>query len=118
MNAERGGLLHRLFQESRRETPQPAGLKLDDIQGLILRGYRMRMVRHFLLKVNAAGPARKLLGRLVSGDEADAPRITTAKDWHVGFEPGPGDDLADAPSCKPDYCLNSASPGLDCWRWR
>ena len=45
MNAERGGLLHRLFQESRRETPQPAGLKLDDIQGLILRGYRMRMVR-------------------------------------------------------------------------
>jgi hypothetical protein len=57
-------------------------------RGLILRGYRMRMVRHFLLKVNAAGPARKLLGRLVSGDEADAPRITTAKDWHVGFEPG------------------------------
>jgi hypothetical protein len=45
MNAERGGLLHRLFQECRRETPQPAGLKLDDIQGLILRGYRMRMVR-------------------------------------------------------------------------
>ena len=42
------------------------------------------------------GEARKLLGRLVSGDESDAPQITTAEDWHVGFEPGPGDNPADA----------------------
>lgn len=26
-----------------------------------------------------------MLGRLVSGDESDAPQITTAEDWHVGF---------------------------------
>jgi deferrochelatase/peroxidase EfeB len=47
-----------------------------------------------------------LLGRLVSGDESDAPQITTAQDWHVGFEPGPGDNPADIPRRKPDYCLN------------
>ena len=50
--------------------------------------------------------ARKLLGRLVSGDESDAPQITTAEDWHVGFAPGPGDNPAEAPRRKPDYCLN------------
>ena len=47
-----------------------------------------------------------LLGRLVSGDESDAPQITTAEDWHVGFAPGPRDDPAAGPRRKPDYCLN------------
>ena len=53
-------------------------------------------------------------GRFVSGDESDAPQITTAEDWHVGFPPGPGDNLADAPRRKPDYCLNVGItwPGL------
>src|SRR5271169_5947676 len=83
-----------------------AALDLGDIQGFILRGYRMPMVRHFLLTVDHPAAARKLLGRLVSGDESDAPQITTAEDWHVGFEPGPGDNPADVPRHKPDYCLN------------
>jgi hypothetical protein len=54
------------------------------------------------------------LGRLVSGDEADAPQITTAEDWHVGFAPGPNDNLDDVPRRKPDYCLNLGItwPGL------
>ena len=56
------------------------------------------MVRHFLLTVGVPAEARKLLGRLVSGDESDAPQITTAEDWHVGFEPGPGDNPAEAPA--------------------
>ena len=64
------------------------------------------MVRHFLLAVGVPAAARKLLGRLVSGDESDVPQITTAEDWHVGFEPGPEDNLADVPRRKPDYCLN------------
>jgi deferrochelatase/peroxidase EfeB len=81
-------------------------LDLGDIQGFILRGYRMPMVRHFLLTVGAPAEARRMLGRLVGGDESDAPQITTAEDWHVGFEPGPGDNPADAPHRKPDYCLN------------
>jgi deferrochelatase/peroxidase EfeB len=112
---ESGRLLRRLFGGDGHETPgsnvhsgpsAKTTLDLPDIQGFILRGYRMPMVRHFLLTVGAPAQARKLLGRLVSGDESDAPQITTAEDWHVGFAPGPGDNPADAPRRKPDYCLN------------
>ena len=68
-------------------------LDLDDVQGIILRGYKMPMVRHFLLTVGVPAAARRILGQLVSGDEADAPQITTAEDWQVGLAPGPGDEL-------------------------
>ena len=81
-------------------------LDLADIQGFILRGYRMPMLRHFLLTVGTPAQARTQLGRLVSGDESDVPQITTAEDWQVGFGPGPRDDPAAAPRRKPDYCLN------------
>ena len=106
------GFLHRLFGKgahdgsSGSESPAPRLLNLEDIQGFILRGYRMPMVRHFLLQVGVPAEARKLLGRLVSGDESDAPQITTARDWHVGFAPGPADNPDDPPRHKPDYCLN------------
>ena len=109
------GFLHRLFAkgaheaahpEAKAEIATPGFLNLEDIQGFILRGYRMPMVRHFLLQVGVPAEARKLLGRLVSGDESDAPQITTARDWHVGFAPGPADDPNDPPRRKPDYCLN------------
>ena len=105
MNQEHEGLLHRLFGRHEHAASRSAALNLDDIQGFILRGYRMPMVRHFLLKVRVPNAARRALGRLVSGDEADAPQITTAQNWHVGFEPGPGDNPAEAPRYKPDYCL-------------
>lgn len=81
-------------------------LNLPDIQGFILRGYRMPFVRHFSLAVGVPAAARMLLSRFVNGDESDAPQITTSEDWHVGFEPGPGDNPADVPRHKPDYCLN------------
>jgi deferrochelatase/peroxidase EfeB len=87
-------------------TRKTSTLDLADIQGFILRGYRMPMVRHFLLTVNIPAQARKMLGRLVSGNETEAPQITTAEDWHVGFAPGPADDPTEAPRRKPDYCLN------------
>ncbi len=112
---ENGGLFHRLFgRQGHEHRPRPGHCDLEDIQGIIVRGYRMPIVRHFLLKVDVPAAARKLLGRLVSGDEADAPQITTARDWHVGFEPGPGDDPAEPPRRKPDYCLNLGItwPGL------
>ncbi|MGB7752943.1 MAG: hypothetical protein WCF88_15425 [Candidatus Acidiferrales bacterium] len=110
-----GGPLGRLFGRheqgaSASDNNKPAvaasALPLADIQGFILRGYRMPMVRHFLLSVGVPAEARKLLGRFVNGNESDAPQITTAKDWHVGFAPGPADDATDAPRVKPDYCLN------------
>ena len=119
---ESRGLLRRFLKRSdvqKASTPKlreggTSPLVLEDIQGLILRGYRMPLVRHFLLKVNVAAAARKALGRLVSGDAADAPQITTSKEWRVGFEPGPFDDQAEAPHYKPDYCLNVGItwPGL------
>jgi deferrochelatase/peroxidase EfeB len=117
------GLFGRLFEKLEHETigldarSKPrvkSTLDLGDIQGFILRGYRMPMVRHFLLTVGVPAAARKMLGRLVNGDETDATQITTAEDWHVGFALGPGDDPAEAPRCKPDYCLNVGItwPGL------
>ena len=63
-------------------------LELPDIQGIIVRGYRMPTVRYFLLQVVRSTAARGVLGRLTSGDEEDAPQITTAEDWHVAT-PGP-----------------------------
>jgi len=53
-------------------------LKLDDIQGIVLRQHLLPTLRHFLLKVRDPAAARALLGRLVSGNEADAPQISTA----------------------------------------
>ena len=116
-----GGFFHRVFGRGGHETSGvrsgtggKTALDLGDIQGFILRGYRMPMVRHFLLTVGVPAKARELLGRLVGGDESDTPQITTAEDWHVGFEPGPGDNPADPPRRKPDYCLNLGItwPGL------
>jgi hypothetical protein len=94
------------------QSEPPAQLNLDDIQGFILRGYRMPLVRHFLLTVENPGTARTLLGRLVSGDESDAPQITTARDWHVGFEPGPGDDQPTSRAGNPITVSTWVLPGL------
>jgi deferrochelatase/peroxidase EfeB len=115
---EGGRLFRRLFAQHEHQAPEPeshpSSLNLADIQGFILRGYRMPMVRHFLLTVSNPAAARAVLGRLVNGDESDVPQITTAADWHVGFEPGPGDNPAEAPRRKPDYCLNVGitAPGM------
>jgi len=120
---EGGGLLRRVFglgghktvgTDAHSGSGAKTTLDLGDIQGFILRGYKMPMVRHFLLTVGVPAEARRMLGRLVSGDESDAPQITTAEDWHVTFEPGPEDNPADVPRRKPDYCLNLGItwPGL------
>jgi deferrochelatase/peroxidase EfeB len=118
---ESGGLFRRVFGQSEPKSSgsdpavtRKSSLNLADIQGFILRGYRMPMVRHFLLTVGVPAAARKILGKLVSGDESETPQITTAEDWHVGFEPGPGDNTAEPPRRKPDYCLNVAItwPGM------
>jgi deferrochelatase/peroxidase EfeB len=72
-------------------------VKLDDVQGLIVRGYTMPMARHIGLNVRELGAARGLLAALTGADPA-VPGVTTAEPWVV----------------KPDCCVNLGItyPGL------
>lgn len=68
-----------------------------DVQGTILRGYRIGLVRHFILSITDAPGAGAFIGQLVDGT-GGLPTITTAQRWTV----------------KPEYFVNIAftAPGL------
>ena len=51
-----------------------------DVQGTILRGYRVDLARHFILSVTDAAGARSFIRHLVDGT-GGVPRITTAARW-------------------------------------
>ena len=51
-----------------------------DVQGTVLRGYRVDLARHFVLSVTDAARARAFIGHLVDGT-GGVPRITTAARW-------------------------------------
>jgi hypothetical protein len=72
-------------------------IDFNDVQGTILRGYRVDMARHFVLSITNAPAAGTLISALVDGSNG-LPQITTAQ------RGGP----------KPDYFLNISftSPGL------
>src|SRR5258706_4103069 len=53
-----------------------------DVQGTILRGYRVDMARHFILSITDAAAARAFLSSLIDGTNG-LPRITTAQRWKV-----------------------------------
>jgi Dyp-type peroxidase family len=53
-----------------------------DVQGTILRGYRVDLARHFILSITDAAAAGRLLAALVDGT-GGLPRITTAQRWTV-----------------------------------
>ncbi len=55
-------------------------LRLADVQGTILRGYRVDRARHFVLRVADAARGRAFLGSLVDGS-AERPQVTTAARW-------------------------------------
>jgi Dyp-type peroxidase family len=55
-------------------------LDLGDVQGTILRGYRVDHARHFVLEVADAAGARRFLGSVTGGDSS-LPQITTAAPW-------------------------------------
>ena len=57
-------------------------INYSDVQGTILRGYRVDMARHFVLGITDPVAAGALIGALVS-DSDDVPRITTARWWKV-----------------------------------
>lgn len=81
-------ILNQFGRISERVEPE---LNLDDIQGFVLRGYRMHRVRHFVLGITDAERARAFVGSLVGGDPATTPQITSARPW----------------SRRPPYCLNA-----------
>ena len=51
-----------------------------DVQGTVLRGYRVDLARHFVLSVTGVARARAFIGQLVDGT-GGVPRITTAARW-------------------------------------
>src|SRR6185503_9128896 len=51
-----------------------------DVQGTVLRGYRVDLARHFVLSVSDVARARAFIGHLVDGT-GGVPRITTAARW-------------------------------------
>ena len=59
-----------------------AQLDWGDIQGTILRGYRVDLGRHFVLRVDDAAGARSFLGSLVNGT-SEVPQVTTAARWEA-----------------------------------
>ena len=72
-------------------------LDLDDIQGVILRGYRrMGRARHLLLRIDEPAAFKRLLGDLATEDRASGPFVTVASDWL--HKPPAGED--------PTHCVN------------
>lgn len=55
-----------------------SAIDLDDVQGPLLRGYRVRLVRHFVLTITDASAAGRLVEALVRGSNG-LPAITTAR---------------------------------------
>ena len=55
-------------------------LDLNDIQGLILRGYRLEFASHLVLRIDDADAFRRVLAPLTEENE-ESPYITVAEDW-------------------------------------
>jgi deferrochelatase/peroxidase EfeB len=82
--------------------PAAEALDLDDIQGVILRGYRrMLRARHLLLQVGRPAAFKAMLGDLATEDHASGPFVTVAADWED--KPPIGE--------QPSHCVNI---GLTC----
>lgn len=63
--------------------PQPAAQPVDlaDVQGSVLRGWRVRQARHFVLAIDDAAAARRFVGALVDGRDALGLHVTNAMPW-------------------------------------
>ncbi len=60
---------------------RPHAIRLDDVQGNILRGYRAKVARHFALRIRDARHARLFLAATLEGDDTVVPQLTNAIDW-------------------------------------
>src|SRR5436190_42948 len=59
-----------------------AAIDYADVQGTLLRGYRVDMARHFVLNITSAAKAGAFIAGLADGT-GGLPRITTATRWKV-----------------------------------
>jgi len=73
-----------------------AELDLDDIQGLILRGYKMLTARHLILRIDDRDGFKSVLRGLATEEPGTGPSITVAADWNE--KPPIGK--------KPAHCVN------------
>lgn len=83
---------------------------VDDVQGLVLRGFGHALARHFFLEVVDAAAARRVLGAMAGPDPATAEVSTAASvDWSPKITTGT--NWGDA---RPDACwaLGVTGPGL------
>lgn len=62
---------------------EPAAVPVDlaDVQGNILRGWRVRQARHFVLAIGDAAAAQRFVGTLADGGDALGLHVTTAAPW-------------------------------------
>ncbi len=60
----------------------PPEIDYADVQGTILRGYRVDLARHFILRITDAAAAAVFIGNLVNGT-GGVPKITTARRWRT-----------------------------------
>lgn len=83
-------------------------LDLNDIQGLILRGYRKDLASHLVLQIERQGDFKAKLRDLADEDSESGPFITVAEDWTSKppvWQRNGGDQQADRWS-KPTHCIN------------
>ena len=76
-----------------------------DVQGTVLRGYRVDLARHFILKIIDSAAAKRLIGSMVDST-AGMPQITTAERWKIGAplnEPNPDTFYGGGPEGYTDY---------------
>lgn len=69
-----------------------SGIQMNDIQGLILRGYNFPHIRYLILSIKDIAGAQQFCADLASGAGKGGLRVTNATPWE-NME-------------KPDYCLN------------
>ncbi len=65
---------------------------MEDIQGLILRGYNFHYIRYIILTIKDKAGAQQFCADLASESNLGGLHVTSAKPWPLGI--------------KPDYCLN------------
>lgn len=79
--------------------PPTTSVDFHDLQGNILRGYRLKHVRHMILEVTDRAAARAFLAASVAGSSPDVPKITHER---------PIEETAADPTLKPGTAFNVA----------